>query len=81
MNAYEKNSSRALQLHEKNVTEKLLKDEKKPLLDYSVLAQGLEEELKNDKELTIQVRSQAALKQRINRCNSRCRLIVLFSHI
>ncbi|NXA63246.1 NBR1 protein, partial [Mohoua ochrocephala] len=56
MNAYEKNSSRALQLHEKIVTEKLalLKDEKKPLLHYSMLAQGLEEELKNDKELTIQ---------------------------
>ncbi|XP_050841632.1 next to BRCA1 gene 1 protein isoform X3 [Serinus canaria] len=54
MNAYEKNSSRALQLHEKNVTEKLPKDEKKPLLHHSMLAQGLEEELKNDKELTIQ---------------------------
>ncbi|NXY08076.1 NBR1 protein, partial [Pteruthius melanotis] len=56
MNAYEKNSSRPLQLHEKIVTEKLvlLKDEKKPLLHYSMLAQGLEEELKNDKELTIQ---------------------------
>ncbi|NXB41164.1 NBR1 protein, partial [Eulacestoma nigropectus] len=56
MNAYEKNSSRALQLHEKIVTEKLvlLKDEKKPFLHYSMLAQGLEEELKNDKELTIQ---------------------------
>uniref|UniRef100_A0A8C5TJS4 Next to BRCA1 gene 1 protein n=1 Tax=Malurus cyaneus samueli TaxID=2593467 RepID=A0A8C5TJS4_9PASS len=56
MNAYEKNASRALQLHEKIVTEKLvlLKDEKKPLLHYSMLAQGLEEELKNDKELTIQ---------------------------
>ncbi|XP_048172087.1 next to BRCA1 gene 1 protein isoform X3 [Corvus hawaiiensis] len=56
MNAYEKNSSRALQLHEKVVTEKLvlLKDEKKPLLHCSMLAQGLEEELKNDKELTIQ---------------------------
>ncbi|NXB05705.1 NBR1 protein, partial [Cnemophilus loriae] len=56
MNAYEKNSSCALQLHEKIVTEKLvlLKDEKKPLLHYSMLAQGLEEELKNDKELTIQ---------------------------
>ncbi|NXO76139.1 NBR1 protein, partial [Sitta europaea] len=56
MNAYEKNSSHALQLHEKMVTEKLvlLKDEKKPLLHYSMLAQGLEEELKNDKELTIQ---------------------------
>ncbi|NWV66628.1 NBR1 protein, partial [Malurus elegans] len=56
MNAYEKNASRALQLHENIVTEKLvlLKDEKKPLLHYSMLAQGLEEELKNDKELTIQ---------------------------
>ncbi|NXI80761.1 NBR1 protein, partial [Rhipidura dahli] len=56
MNAYEKKSSRALQLHEKVVTEKLvlLKDEKKPLLHYSMLAQGLEEEVKNDKELTIQ---------------------------
>ncbi|XP_038019129.1 next to BRCA1 gene 1 protein isoform X3 [Motacilla alba alba] len=56
MNAYEKNSSRALQLHEKNVTEKLvlLQDEKKPLLHHSMLAQGLEEELKNNKELTIQ---------------------------
>ncbi|XP_041318976.1 next to BRCA1 gene 1 protein isoform X4 [Pyrgilauda ruficollis] len=55
MNVCEKNSSRALQLREKNVAEKLLlKDEKKPLLQYSMLAQGLEEELKNDKELTIQ---------------------------
>ncbi|NXA89053.1 NBR1 protein, partial [Melanocharis versteri] len=56
MNAYEKNSSRALQLHEKNVTEKLvlLKDEKKPLLHYSMLAQELKEELKNDEMLTIQ---------------------------
>lgn len=59
MNVYEKNPSHALQLHEKNVTEKLvlLKDEKKPLLQYSTIAQGLEEELKNDQELTIQVRS------------------------
>lgn len=57
MNAYEKNSS-ALKLHEKIVAEKLtlLKDEKKPLLHYSMLAQGLEEERKNN-ELTIQVRS------------------------
>ncbi|NXQ19114.1 NBR1 protein, partial [Peucedramus taeniatus] len=56
MNAYEKNSSHALQLHEKNVAEKLvlLKDEKEPLLHYSTIAQGLEEELKNDQELTIQ---------------------------
>ncbi|RMC01515.1 hypothetical protein DUI87_21954 [Hirundo rustica rustica] len=56
MNAYEKNSSRALQLHEKIATEKLvlLKDEKKPLLHYSMLAQGLKEELKNNEELTIQ---------------------------
>ncbi|NWZ87834.1 NBR1 protein, partial [Poecile atricapillus] len=54
MNVYEKNSSRDLQLHEKIVTEKLVlpKDEKKPLL-HSMLAQGLEEELKNE-ELTIQ---------------------------
>ncbi|NXW77740.1 NBR1 protein, partial [Hirundo rustica] len=45
MNAYEKNSSRALQLHEKIATEKLvlLKDEKKPLLHYSMLAQGTNE--------------------------------------
>lgn len=59
MNAYEKNSPGALQLHEKNVAEKLVlpKDEKKPLLHHSMLAQGLEEELKNDKELTMQVRS------------------------
>ncbi|NXD25321.1 NBR1 protein, partial [Spelaeornis formosus] len=56
MNAYEKNSSHALQRHEKIVTEKLalLKDEKKSLLHFSMLAQGLEEELKNEKELTIQ---------------------------
>nr|XP_030112214.3 next to BRCA1 gene 1 protein isoform X3 [Taeniopygia guttata] len=59
MNVYEKNPSHALQLHEKNVTEKLvlLKDEKKPLLQYSTIAQGLEEELKNDQELTIQQKS------------------------
>ncbi|XP_064589810.1 next to BRCA1 gene 1 protein isoform X4 [Zonotrichia leucophrys gambelii] len=56
MNAYEKNPSHALQLHEKNVTEKLvlLKDEKKPLLHHSMLAQGLEEEFKKDKDLTMQ---------------------------
>ncbi|KAI1230263.1 hypothetical protein IHE44_0010228 [Lamprotornis superbus] len=56
MNAYEKNSSHGLQLHEKIVTEKLvlLKDEKKPLLHYSMLAQGLEEEFKNDEELAIE---------------------------
>uniref|UniRef100_A0A8C0EDR6 Next to BRCA1 gene 1 protein n=1 Tax=Bubo bubo TaxID=30461 RepID=A0A8C0EDR6_BUBBB len=63
MNVYEENSSLketsyscSLQLHEKTVTEKLalLKDEKKPLLHYSMLAQGLEEDLKNEKELTIQ---------------------------
>ncbi|NXF65038.1 NBR1 protein, partial [Ciccaba nigrolineata] len=49
MNVYEENSSLketsyscSLQLHEKTVTEKLalLKDEKKPLLQYSMLAQG-----------------------------------------
>ncbi|NWS21132.1 NBR1 protein, partial [Pachyramphus minor] len=56
MNAYERNPVCALQVPEKTVTEKLmlLKDEKKPLLCYSMLAQGLQEELKNDKELTIQ---------------------------
>ncbi|XP_050183556.1 next to BRCA1 gene 1 protein isoform X1 [Myiozetetes cayanensis] len=56
MNAYEKNPACALQGPEKTVTEKLmlLKDEKKPLLCYSMLAQGLQEELKNDKELTVQ---------------------------
>ncbi|KAM9255027.1 next to BRCA1 gene 1 protein isoform 2-T2 [Cariama cristata] len=63
MNVYEENSSLketsyscSLQLHEKTVTEKLalIKDEKKPLLHYSMLAQGLEEDLKNEKELTNQ---------------------------
>uniref|UniRef100_A0A663MI12 Next to BRCA1 gene 1 protein n=1 Tax=Athene cunicularia TaxID=194338 RepID=A0A663MI12_ATHCN len=64
MNVYEENSSLketsyscSLQLHEKTVTENLplLKDGKKPLLHYSMLAQGLEEDLKNEKELTIQL--------------------------
>ncbi|XP_075027871.1 next to BRCA1 gene 1 protein isoform X1 [Calonectris borealis] len=63
MNVYEENSSLketscsySLQLHEKTVTEKLapLKDEKKPLSHYSMPAQGLEEALKNEEELTIQ---------------------------
>ncbi|KFM01320.1 Next to BRCA1 1 [Aptenodytes forsteri] len=63
MNVYEENSSLketsyscSLQLHEKTVTEKLapLKDEKKVLLQYSMPARGLEEVLKNEKELTIQ---------------------------
>ncbi|KAK4808649.1 hypothetical protein QYF61_020138 [Mycteria americana] len=63
MNVYEENSSSketshscSLQLHEKTVTEKLapLKDEKKPLSHYSMPAQALEEDLKNEKELTIQ---------------------------
>lgn len=70
MNVYEENSSLketsyscSLQLHEKTVTEKLavLKDEKKPLLHSSMLAQGLEEDLKNEKELTVQVGCRAAL--------------------
>ncbi|NXJ96862.1 NBR1 protein, partial [Corythaixoides concolor] len=61
MNVYEENSSLketsyscSLQLHEKTVTEELalLKDEKKPLSCYSMLAQGLGEDLKNEKELT-----------------------------
>ncbi|NWQ82497.1 NBR1 protein, partial [Columbina picui] len=58
MNVYEENSSLkgascSSQLREKTVTEKLtLKDEKKPLLHYSMLARGLEEDLKkeNDKQ-------------------------------
>ncbi|XP_063259964.1 next to BRCA1 gene 1 protein isoform X2 [Prinia subflava] len=56
MNAYEKNSSHASQLREKIVKEKLvlLKDEKKPLVHHSMLARGLEEELKNSQELTSQ---------------------------
>ncbi|XP_054080244.1 next to BRCA1 gene 1 protein isoform X5 [Rissa tridactyla] len=63
MNVYDENSSPketsyscSSQLCEKTVTEKLalLKDEKKPLSPYSVLAQELEENLKNEKELTIQ---------------------------
>ncbi|KAM6042492.1 next to BRCA1 gene 1 protein [Theristicus caerulescens] len=63
MNVYEENSSLketlyscSSQLHEKTVTEKLapLKDEKKPLSRCSMPAQGLEEELKNEEELTIQ---------------------------
>ncbi|NWQ94624.1 NBR1 protein, partial [Burhinus bistriatus] len=63
MNVYEEDSflnetsySYSSQLCEKTVTEKLapLKDEKKPLPPCSMLAQGLEEDLKNEKELTIQ---------------------------
>ncbi|NXY76857.1 NBR1 protein, partial [Glareola pratincola] len=63
MNVYDENSSLKeapyscpLQLHEKTVTEKLalLEDEKKPLSPYAMLAQELEENLKNEKELTIQ---------------------------
>ncbi|XP_064329419.1 next to BRCA1 gene 1 protein isoform X2 [Phalacrocorax carbo] len=62
MNVYEENSlketSRScfLQLHEKTEREKLapLKDEKKPLSHSSMPAQGLEEDFKNEKELTNQ---------------------------
>lgn len=60
MNVYEENSSLkgascSSQLREKTVAEKLtLKDEKKPLLHYSTLARGLEEDLKKE-EMTIQV--------------------------
>uniref|UniRef100_A0A8C3PQK8 Next to BRCA1 gene 1 protein n=1 Tax=Calidris pygmaea TaxID=425635 RepID=A0A8C3PQK8_9CHAR len=71
MNVYEENSSLketlyscSSQLREKMVTEKLplLKDEKKPLSRYSMLAQGLEEDLKNEMELTMQsVSSMTAL--------------------
>lgn len=67
MNVYEENSplkgaSCSSQLREKTVTEKLtLKDEKKPLLHYSMLARGLEEDLKKEKEMTIQVGCRARL--------------------
>ncbi|NXC73796.1 NBR1 protein, partial [Anhinga anhinga] len=63
MNVYEENSSLKetsyscfLQLHEKTEREKLapLKDEKKPLSHSSMPAQELEEDLKNEKELTNQ---------------------------
>ncbi|KAM9657024.1 next to BRCA1 gene 1 protein isoform 7-T7 [Morphnus guianensis] len=75
MNVYEENSSLketsyscSLQLHEKTVTEKLTltKDEKKPLLHYSMLAQGLEEDVKNEKELTIQQKLNHTRKGRTN---------------
>ncbi|XP_052641556.1 next to BRCA1 gene 1 protein isoform X7 [Harpia harpyja] len=75
MNVYEENSSLketsyscSLQLHEKTVTEKLTltKDEKKPLLHYSMLAQGLEEDVKNEEELTIQQKLNHTRKGRTN---------------
>ncbi|NXG64335.1 NBR1 protein, partial [Hemiprocne comata] len=75
MNVYEEKSSLketsyscSLQLHEKTMTEKLalLKDEKKPLLHYSTLAQGLEEDLKNEKELTVQQKLNHARTGRTN---------------
>ncbi|NXJ53078.1 NBR1 protein, partial [Spizaetus tyrannus] len=75
MNVYEENSSLketsyscSLQLHEKTVTEKLTltKDEKKPLLHYSMLAQALEEDVKNEKELTIQQKLNHTRKGRTN---------------
>ncbi|KFP86654.1 Next to BRCA1 1, partial [Acanthisitta chloris] len=68
MNAYEKSSSCALSLPENTVAEKLvlLKDEKKPPLHYSTLAQGLEEDLRSDKELTIQQKLNQTITGRIN---------------
>ncbi|XP_035759508.1 next to BRCA1 gene 1 protein isoform X2 [Egretta garzetta] len=75
MNVYEENSSLketsyscSLQLCEKSVTEKLapFKDEKKPLSHYSMPAQGLEEELKDEKELTIQQKLNHARTGRTN---------------
>ncbi|NXP04426.1 NBR1 protein, partial [Thinocorus orbignyianus] len=62
MNVYEENSSSkeaayscSSQLREKTVTEKIAhKDEKKPLSCFSMLAQGLEEDLENEMELTMQ---------------------------
>ncbi|KAM6312323.1 next to BRCA1 gene 1 protein isoform 2-T2 [Podargus strigoides] len=75
MNVYEENSSlketlytHSLQLHEKTVTEMLAfpKDEKKPLLHHSILAQGLEEDIKNEKELTIKQKLNHARTGRTN---------------
>ncbi|XP_075579008.1 next to BRCA1 gene 1 protein [Pelecanus crispus] len=75
MHVYEENSSLkepsyscSLQRREKTVTEKLapLKDEKKPLLHYSMPAQGLEEDLKKEKELTTQQKLNHARTGRTN---------------
>lgn len=63
MNVYEEGSllkdapSCSSQPRERPVTEQLvaLKDEKIPLSHYSVVAQGSEEDLKNEKELAVQV--------------------------
>ncbi|NXE78975.1 NBR1 protein, partial [Cochlearius cochlearius] len=74
MNVYEENSSLketsycSLQLREKTVAEKLapFKDEKKPLSHYSMPAHGLEEDLKNEKELTIQQKLNHARTGRAN---------------
>ncbi|NWX51320.1 NBR1 protein, partial [Steatornis caripensis] len=75
MNVYEENTSPkensyscSLQLHEKTVTEKLalLKDEKKLLPHCSMLAQGLEEDLKNEKELTVQQKLNHTRKGKTN---------------
>ncbi|XP_068274907.1 next to BRCA1 gene 1 protein isoform X3 [Nyctibius grandis] len=75
MNVYGENSSLnetsyscSSQLHEKTAREKLalLKDEKKPLSHYSMLAQGLEEDLKNEMELTIQKKLNHTRARRTN---------------
>ncbi|XP_069733357.1 next to BRCA1 gene 1 protein [Phaenicophaeus curvirostris] len=72
MTVYERNSSPkaalyacSSQLCEKPVIEKLAsKDEKKPLLRYPMLAQGLEEDIKHEKELTIQQKLNRATTER-----------------
>ncbi|XP_061873213.1 next to BRCA1 gene 1 protein isoform X3 [Colius striatus] len=75
MNVYEKNSSLkeasspcSLQLPEKTGTEKLplVKDEKKPLFHYSMLARELEKGLKNETELTIQEKLNHTVTGRTN---------------
>ncbi|XP_053944208.1 next to BRCA1 gene 1 protein [Cuculus canorus] len=72
MTVYERKSSPkeasyscSSQLCEKPVVEKLAsKDEKKPLLCYSMQAQGLEEDIKREKELTIQEKLNQATTER-----------------
>ncbi|XP_068774929.1 next to BRCA1 gene 1 protein isoform X3 [Struthio camelus] len=75
MNVYEGNSSAEgtsyscpLQLCEKAVSEKLavLKDGKKPLSHYSMIAPGLEEDVKNEEEMTNQEKLNRNRKGRKN---------------
>ncbi|XP_064030154.1 next to BRCA1 gene 1 protein isoform X2 [Pogoniulus pusillus] len=74
MNVYEEDcclktasSPHSSQLHEKSGAEKLLLlEEKKPLVHSSVLAQGVEEDFKNGKELTFQQKLSHNREGRIN---------------